>query len=142
MDRPQHRTFYLTLAGVVGANYLAQVPYYFHQYYAPHKFLPSLVGSVLLLSTLAWFVAGYQLLKNGHRRGYWLMLTFLSVEFLFYLQTQISQALLSHQLLLHVYHPDSGLLLIVFAIGYLNFGAALYFIGYLVHHRRSFLSLK
>lgn len=120
-------------------NYFAQVPYYVHQYYAPHRFLPSLYGSGLLGLTLIWFLLAYRKILQGRAAGYWLMLSFLVVEFLFYLQTQISQALISHQIFLHVYKPDGVLLFIVFGIGYINFVAAAYFVGYLLRHKASFV---
>lgn len=123
---------------VVLVNYVAQVPYYIHQYYAPHHFLPSVYGSVLLGFTLAWFLVAYKKLSSGTKFGYFLMLSFLAVEFLFYLQTQLSQFLVSHQLFLHVYRPDGVLLFMVFGIGYVNFFAAAYFICYLLARRRAF----
>ncbi len=119
-------------------NYAAQVPYYIHQYYAPHHFLPNLYGTALLGITLIWFLAAYKKAASGQRSGYWLMLTFLVVEFAFYLQTQISQLLISHQILLYVYKPHGALLFVVFGIGYVNFFAAIYFIWYFVRHKRKF----
>lgn len=119
-------------------NYDAQIPYYFHQYYRPHRFLPSLIGSLLLGFTLLWFLTAYRLLVQGRKTGYLLMLFFLIIEFLFYMQTQISQLLISHQVLLHVYKPDGVLLFIVFGIGYINFVAAACFIYLLVANRKAF----
>lgn len=135
-------TFLGTLLAVVALNYLAQFPYYIHQYYAPHKFLPSLYGSFMLAITLIWFLIAYQLLRHGSKRGYYLMLSFLAVEFLFYLQTQISQLMIRHQVLLHVYHPDNVLLFLVFGIGYVNFIAAAYFMWHLVRHKTTFIGQR
>lgn len=126
------------MLGTVITNYLAQIPYYVHQYYAPHKFLPSLFGTVLLGTTFVWFMVAYIKLTKQQKTGYYLMITFLAVEFLFYLQTQISQYLISHRILLHVYHPDSALLFAVFGIGYINFVASAYFLIYLVKNKQSF----
>lgn len=50
---------------VVLVNYAAQVPYYIHQYYAPHGFLPSVYGSILLGLTLMGFLVAYKKLLNG-----------------------------------------------------------------------------
>lgn len=130
------KQFMKLLLVVVLVSYAAQVPYYVHQYYAPHRFLPSLYGSVLLGLTLIWFLMAYRKLLNGSKLGYFLMLSFLTVEFLFYLQTQISQLLISHRLFLHVYKPDGVLLFIVFGIGYINFFAAAYFVVYLLANRK------
>jgi hypothetical protein len=121
------------------ANYIAQIPYYFHQYYSPYKTLPSLAGSMLLGITLIWFLIGYIKTAVGQLSGYYLLLSFLIVEFLFYLQTQISQLLISHQLFLHVLHPNGIVLLLVFGIGYLNFFASAFFIYYLLFNRRLFV---
>ena len=133
--------FLKSLLLIVLTNYAAQIPYYIHQYYAPHHFLPSLLGSVLLSMTLAWFLLAYWKLAQGKGWGYWLMLAFLTVEFLFYLQTQVSQLLISHQVLLHVYKPDGILLFVVFGIGYINFLAAVYFIVFLRRHKQLFTSV-
>lgn len=131
--------FLKLLLVVVLANYLAQIPYYIHQYYSPHHFLPSLYGSVLLAITLIWFLVAYKKILDNRLSGYWLMLSFLLVEFIFYLQTQISQALTSHQLFLHVYKPDGVLLFVVFGVGYVNFLAAPYFIWNLMRHKSAII---
>lgn len=135
-------TMFRIMLLIVLVNYVAQVPYYFHQYYVPHGFLPSLYGSVLLGISLIYFVVVYQKLIRGFKAGYYMMLTFLAVEFLFYLQTQVSQLFISHQLFLHVYHPDGLLLFLVFGIGYINFIGAIYFIVYLSLNKDKFLEVK
>jgi hypothetical protein len=131
--------FFRLLLLVVTTNYVVQIPYYIHQYYVPYGLLPSLYGTALLSVTLFWFLSAYKLLTKRSIYGYYLMLSFLGVEFLFYLQTQISQLLISHQILLHVYRPDGVLLFMVFGIGYINFVAAAYFIGYLLRNRSEFV---
>lgn len=134
------RTHFLSLLFlVVAANYAAQLPYYVHQYYTPHKFLPDLAGTILLSATLIWFLIAFRLLTRGKRSGYYLLQSFLVVEFLFYLQTQISQWMVRHQLFLYVYHPHGLLLFIVFGIGYINFFASLYFMIYLLLNRAQFI---
>ena len=142
MPRLDKNTFLLLLLGVVITNYIAQIPYYIHQYYLPNELLPSLYGTVLLSLTLVWFLIAYKLLHIGRKRGWVLMLLFLSAEFLFYLQTQILQGITSHQILLHVYHPKGLLLFIVFGIGYINFIASVYFILYLARNKTQFVQRK
>lgn len=133
------KTFLKILLVTVLINYVAQLPYYWHQYYTTSRFLPSLFGTVLLGITLTWFIVAYQKLAKGRKAGYYLMLAFLAVEFLFYLQTQISQYLVVHRILLHVYRPDGVLLFAVFGIGYINFIAAAYFAVYLLINRNRFV---
>lgn len=140
MNSPNHGKPLRILITIIVANYLAQIPYYFHQYYAPHRLLPSLVGALLLMATLIWFLAAYRLLAKGHRAGWWLLFAYLLVVFLFYIQTQIMQAVTAHQILLYVYHPKNVLLFAVFGIGYLNCIAALYYLFYLVVNRQKFYS--
>lgn len=134
------KAFFKLLLTTVTVNYAAQIPYYVHQYYIPHKLLPSLYGTILLGVTLFWFIAAYKRLKAGKETGYYLMFAYLAVEFLFYLQTQISQFLIEHRILLHVYRPDGTLLFIVFGIGYINFVGAAYFLTYLVRSKRTLLN--
>lgn len=136
MHRPQPLTVLLV---IICANYLAQIPYYFHQYYAPHHLLPSFVGSLLLLATLVWFIAAFRLLEQGSSAGWALMVIYLLAVLLFYLQTQIMQFATVHHILLYVYHPKSVLLFIVFGIGYINCIAAAYYLGYLIIKRPTLL---
>jgi hypothetical protein len=74
---------------VVIADYLAQIPYYLVNYYIPHHALPTPSSVVLLGLTLAWFLIGYFALRARRRYGYWLLVSFLAVEGLFYLNTLI-----------------------------------------------------
>lgn len=89
-------------------------------------------------AVLAWFLTGYYRLATNKSFGYAITLAFLGTEFLFYLQTQIVQAVTGHGILLHVLHPDGVLLFGVFLIGYINFSAAPGFIYMLVRYRREF----
>lgn len=133
------RTFFLrTVSLVVAINYLAQVPYYLHQYYARYHTAPSALGMVLLALTLIWMVLGVVGLGRGSVLGYLLLISFLSVEFLFYLQTQIVQLISGHGVLLYVIHPSDPFLFIVFGIGYINFVASGWFVYYLATHRAAF----
>lgn len=125
--------------GIVGANFLAQVPYYYHQYYARSHRPPTLLGAVLMLLVLAWFVVGYWRIAARKPLGLVLSVSFLLVEFLFYLQTQIVQAATGNGILLHVLHPDDPLLFVVFLIGYINLLATPFLVWGLLRYRESFL---
>lgn len=137
--RSQHRLFFTSVLGVVLANYLAQIPYYLYLYYFPHHAAPALVGSLLLGSTLVWFLTGYALLARGSRTGYWLLLSFLIVEVSFYLHNMVIQVAHGYAPFFHLQNRDP-LLFTVFAIGYLNLVAGVYFILFLLRHRRTLLA--
>lgn len=128
-----------TLLGVVGVNFLAQLPYYYHQYFMREHRPPTPLGAVLMLAVLLWFLAGYRRLSARKPYGLALTISFLLVEFLFYLQTQLVQAVSGHGILLHVLHPDNPLLFVVFLIGYINLVAAPFLISALLRHRSSFV---
>jgi len=124
----------------VAADYAAQVPYYLHQYAAVRHAPPSLPGTALLAATLLWFVLGVVGLRRGSARGYWLLASFLAVEFLFYLQTQAVQAVSGHGVLLYVLRPSDPVLFVVFGIGYINLVTAGWAVCYLLNHRAAFLA--
>ncbi|MBW4061043.1 hypothetical protein HJC99_00515 [Candidatus Saccharibacteria bacterium] len=131
--------FLYILFAVTMANFVAQIPYYLHQYYLTSHTAPSPLGLVLMGGVLAWFLIGYHGLARYQKYGYILVLSFLSVEFLFYLQTQIAQYLSGHGIFLYVSSPHSLILFIVFGVGYINFIASAWFIYELLRHARSFV---
>ncbi|MDB5167683.1 MAG: hypothetical protein JWN26_828 [Candidatus Saccharibacteria bacterium] len=120
----KNKGYLLILLVVVLADFIAQIPYYLHQYHTP----PSISGSLLLLAVLAWFLFGFILLWHRKAKGYLLIIVFLVIEFLFYLSTQITQAFSGKGILLHVLHPDDPTLFIVFAIGYINLLASGFYV--------------
>ena len=120
---------------IVIANFIAQFPYYIHQYYLAIRLAPSFIGSFLLIAVLVWFLLGWNGLRRNKVWGYWTLLSFLLVEFLFYIQTQVVQAFSGKGILLHVLHYDGFVLFFVFLIGYINCIAAGYFIYYLLKYR-------
>lgn len=128
----------MLLAFIVGANFAAQVPYYWHQYYTRTHKPPSLVGLFLMSLVLLWFVSGYWRLRTRKTYGLPLTISFLVVEFLFYLQTQVVQLASGNGVLLHVAHPDGALLFTVFLIGYINLVAAPFLAWGLLAHRSDF----
>lgn len=138
---PRHRLFFASLLAVVLANYLAQIPYYLHLYYFPHRAAPPLGGSLLLLATLIWFLVGCIRLARGSRAGYWVLLSFLIVEVAFYVYNMLIQVTHGFAPFFHLQDRDP-LLFVVFAIGYLNLLAGLCFIAYLLWHRRTLTDLQ
>lgn len=121
----------IILLFVTLANFIAQVPYYLHQYHSP----PSVTGSLLLLIVLVWFLVGFLWLWQRKMKGYVVTMAFLVVEFLFYLSTQFTQALSGQGVLLHVIHPTDAVLFIVFGIGYINMLTAGVYSFYLLFHK-------
>jgi hypothetical protein len=112
---------------IVMSNYVAQIPYGIHLYHG--HFNP--VGVVMLLLTLAWFLAGFILFLKKTKIGFWLLLSFLSVEFLFYFHGQVVLAFFGYGLFYHLIRMQDAILWWVFFIGDVNFFAAGYYIYYL-----------
>ena len=109
-------------------NYLAQIPYYLHNYYVPYHTSPSLSGIVLLGITLIWFLAGYVGTKRKNRYGHFILLGFLLAEALFYFHTIIFGAFI-----FQLQNP-SLLIKAVFLMGYVSGITAAYFVYVLVRH--------
>lgn len=124
---------------VVLANYLAQIPYYLRLYYFPHGAPPSLSGTALLTLTLVWFLAGYTGMVRGWTIGYWLLLAYFATVAIFYLRNMLTQVTHGYPPFLHVFNERDPILFVVFAIGYVNMLAAIYFVYFLLRHRRSLL---
>lgn len=140
MRHPMNRVAMYAILVVVGANYLAQIPYYLHLYYLPHRALPPLFGTSLLVATFVWFLAGWLLLaRRGNLTGYWLLLTFLLTEFIFYFLNMVNQVAHGFAPFFHLQNHDP-LLFTVFAIGYLNMVGGFAFIVFLVLRYRSLVA--
>lgn len=122
------------LLGVVVANYVAQVVYYFHLYYPAR--LP--VGTLALGATFVWFLAGFVLLARSVILGYWLLLTYLLAMVGFYLANMLNQMVHGFGPFFHLQERDP-VLWIVFAIGYLNMLVGAYCIYVLVRHARAMI---
>jgi hypothetical protein len=136
----QRRLFLWLVLAVVGANYLAQIPYYLDVYYFPHGAPPSLSGSILLGLTCVWFLVGYVRLAAGSAKGYWLLLSFLVTEVFFYAHNMFIQVTHGYPLFLHLIARDA-ILTVVFDIGYLNMLLGVCFIVYLLRHRHDLIAL-
>lgn len=128
---PAHwRTGLSVLFAITMLNYVAQIPYYIH-FYGVHHTPPSLLGVVLLACTLALFLAGYVLMLQNRRIGWWLLVGFLLLEFGFYALHNVSGAFLQD---LPVNDP---LFLVVSLIGYLNTVVALIYLVALLRARKA-----
>ncbi len=120
------------------ANFLAQIPYYLHLYYNPNNLLAQLRGGFLLLIVFAVFLLASFLLFKRTVIGYWLMVMFLAVEFLFYVWNTLGGVLHGYGFLYHLANPDL-ILRAVFAIGYVNLFVSGYFLCLLLLKRATFL---
>ena len=84
------------------ANFIAQIPYYFHLYYNPNNLLAQAKGGLIMLFVLAAFLLASTLLFKRRALGYWLMLIFLAVEFLFYLWNTLGEVIHGYGLFFHL----------------------------------------
>jgi hypothetical protein len=135
MWRSPHARFFAIVLSVVGLNYLAQIPYYLHLYY-PRP--PSLLGTLALGATFAWFAVGFVLLVRGARTGYWLLLSFLVAMVGFYLYNVMNQIVHGINTLFFLRDHDP-LVGVVLAIGHVNLLAGIYFLWFLVTRYRAFV---
>jgi len=117
---------------VVLGNYAAQIPYAL-DLYGTHFSLP---GAALLGATLAWFLAGVALCQRGRPAGYWLLLSFLATEFVFYFHGQVLGMARGYGMVYILIHAHDAIVRAVFIAGDVNFIAAGYFAAYLVWRRR------
>jgi hypothetical protein len=116
------------------ADFLAQIPYYLHNYYFRSHAAPSVSAIVLLGATLAWFLVGYIALRARKRYGFWLLLGFLVIEGLFYLVTLVSGIAA-----IQMQNP-SLIIKAVYVIGYASGIVALVYVVALVRFRTSYLT--
>ncbi len=124
------------------ANFIAQVPYFLRLYYRPGmNFLAEARPFLIMGFVFVVFLIASILLFKRTIAGYWLMLMFLAVEFLFYLWNTVGEVVHGYGLFFHLQNPDL-LLKIVFAIGYINLFAAGYFICLLLLRRDDFLDSR
>src|SRR5207245_40045 len=84
------------------------------------------------------FLLAAFLLFKGTVIGYWLMVLFLTVEFLFYVWNALGAVIHGYGFLYHLANPDL-ILRGVFAIGYVNLFVSGYFLCLLLLKRSTFL---
>lgn len=137
--RQQSALVFRLMLGVVLANYLAQIPYYLRLYYFPHGAPPSPSGTALLTLTLLWFLAGFAGTVHRWAPGYWLLLAYFATVVIFYSRNMLTQVTHGYPPFLHVWGERDPILFVVFAIGYVNMLAGIYFVYFLIGHRRSLL---
>ena len=139
MESKTIRVQVIVLFLLILANFIAQVPYFLHLYYKPGmNFLAEARPFLLMGFVFAIFLVGSILLFKRAIAGYWLLLLFLAVEFLFYLWNTAGEVMHGYGLFFHLQNPDL-LLKIVFAIGYINLFASGYFLCLLLLRRNNFL---
>jgi len=119
------------------ANFIAQIPYFFKQYYHGSSDLLKLFNIPLLL-VLAVFLTAYYLLLRQRKAGYWLMIFFLFMEFAFYFSNVIFSYFGGLGLFFQIMNPDC-VLKSVFIIGYLNLFASGYFLFLLLSKKHIFI---
>jgi hypothetical protein len=123
------------------ANFLAQIPYFLHLYYNPHNPLADVRGILLMLLVFGVFLLASILLFTRRATGYWLMLLFVAVDFLFYLWNTVGAVIHGYGLFFQLNNADL-LLRVIFAIGYVNLFASGYFLGLLLIGRDYFLRTR
>jgi len=139
MESKPIRVQVIILSLLILANFIAQIPYFLHLYYKPGMNLLAEVRPSLIMGLVfAVFLVASILLFKRTVAGYWLMLIFLTVEFLFYLWNTIGEVVHGYGLFFHLQNPDL-LLKTVFAVGYINLFASGYFLCLLLLKRTDFL---
>ena len=87
-----------------------------------------------------WFVAGVGLLRRCRAVGYWLLVSFLGVEFVFYFRNEILLIPGGYGMPYQLTHIRDPLLYVVFLIGDVNFLAAGYFLWYPLSNGRQLIA--
>ncbi len=125
------------LFALILLNFVAQIPYYLHLYAGRQAVSVTARSSLIMGAVFAFFLLASWLLFKGQRRGYPLMLAFLSAEFLFYLFGLISSTLHGFTPFFQVRNPDV-VLRVIYSIGYINLFASGYFLWLLIRYRPLF----
>jgi hypothetical protein len=158
-DRMQNKHSILTQAGIcfgiIMANFIAQIPYFFHLYFQIQSLSIDIRSFIIMGAVFAVFMSGAVLLfkplmaaknaselpdagRSGQRAGYWIMIVFLLTEFLFYLFNVIGSVLHGFSPFFQISNPDL-ILRIIYSIGYLNLFGAGYFLFLLLYKKGIFL---
>jgi hypothetical protein len=129
------------LCALILLNFLAQILYFFHLYY-PTQALDIDIRSFLIMGAVfAPFLFGSILLFRKRPAGYWLLVVFLTAEFLFYLVNTIGSVVHGNGLFFQVRNPDL-VLRAVYSIGYMNLFASGYFLFLLIKNKADFVFLS
>ncbi len=119
-------------------NFAALIPYQIHLYYSPGHPFPNPRGTLVVALIFAVFITGYLLFMKKKTIGYWLLLFFLSMEFIFYLYNFTGTLRHGYPLFFQIHNRDI-LLRIVYSIGYLNLFASGYFVFLLLYYKKKLL---
>jgi hypothetical protein len=119
------------------ANFIAQIPYFFHLYYHSQSLISSSKSFLIMGAVFLFFLTASIFTFTRHRIGYPLLLIFLAAEFLFYLWNTLGTVMHGYALFFQIYNPDL-LLRIVYSIGYVNLFASGYFIFLLLRYKSVF----
>ena len=107
MESKSIRAQVIILFLLILANFIAQIPYFLHLYYKPGmNLLTQLRPSLIMGFVFAVFLLASILLFKRTVAGYWLMLIFLAVEFLFYLWNTLGEVIHGYGLFFHLNNPD------------------------------------
>ncbi len=126
------------LFGLILANFVAQIVYFFHLYYSPQHPFPELRSFLLLGSVFALFLLGFTLFMQHRQLGFYLLTLFLALEFGFYVLNLLGGAIRGPGLFFHLREPDP-ILWLVFLLGYINLLASGYFLFLLLKNRKTWL---
>ena len=121
------------LFAILLANFIAQVFYFFRLYYTPRQPFPDLRSALLMGTIFAVFLVSYWLFLRRSWVGFYALMVYLLVEFLFYFWNILSGWLHGYGWFFHLSEQDP-VLWAVFAIGYLSFFASGYFIFLLLYN--------
>lgn len=122
---------------VILANFIAQIPYTIHLY-GVQRLVALTPGWFAMLFVFLLFLFGFIFLMRKNILGYWILFSFLLMEFLFYLYNETLGFLHGYGIIYHLTHDDP-LLKIVFLIGFLNLFASGYFLFLLLSKRLVFV---
>jgi len=119
------------------ANFIAQVPYTIHLY-GVSRLATISPGIIAMYVVFALFLVGYFLFRQKRVFGYWVLVIFLALEFLFYLWDFVGSLMHGFSLFFQLSNPDP-ILRAVFAIGYINLFASGYFLFLLLYKKSALL---
>lgn len=108
------------------ANFITQIPYTIHLY-GVSRLATISPGIIAMYVVFALFLIGYFLFRQKRVLGYWLLVIFLALEFVFYLWGFIGSLIHGFSPFFQLFNQDP-ILRTVFAIGYINLFASGYFL--------------
>ncbi len=122
-------------AALILINFIAQIPYFIHLYARTQPLSTDLRSALIMTGVFIPFASGSILLARRRTAGYWLLIVFLSAEFLFYALNTLGSIRHGYPLFFQIHNPDL-VLRIVYTIGYTNLFASGYFLFLLWLHRK------